>query len=256
MSKHFRSDAQRIEHDDAKRLQDRRASGIRLMEASEDLSGLLRYEPTRFDRIDRRGRKLRLAIRKFLGLKISRNIKERNKIVKPVGFDERSCEEVRSRLDFYLSDELPGEINEGMRKHLDDCRSCAEMFEEQERVRRLLRLAVRSEIASPALRAKIQEQTRARRQPFNFFSTPKRWMAIAACLLVALSLAAWRIGLSSSHAETASALVTSDLNPTLSDETKRILGSGSSQNGSSIAIVTMKKQAQTAVVHHQRLRKG
>jgi len=36
----------------------------------------------------------------------------------------------------------------------------------------------------------------------------------------------------------------------------KIPGSGSSQNGSSIAIVTMKKQAQTAVVHHQRLQKG
>jgi len=51
---------------------------------------------------------------------------------------------------------------------IDDPRSCAEMLEDEERVKKMLRRAVRTEVASPALRAKIQERIRAK-HTFNFF---------------------------------------------------------------------------------------
>jgi len=108
---------------------------------------------------------------------------------------------------------------------IDDPRSCAEMLEDEERVKKMLRRAVRTEVASPALRAKIQERIRAK-HTFNFFPLTKGRAAIAACLLVALGLGAWIVGASFERGETANAIVSSESNLTLSDGTKRILNIG------------------------------
>ncbi|MBA2501634.1 MAG: hypothetical protein H0V27_02025 [Pyrinomonadaceae bacterium] len=99
------------------------------------------------------------------------------------------------------------------------------MLEDEERVKKMLRRAVRTEVASPALRAKIQERIRAK-HTFNFFPLTKGRAAIAACLLVALGLGAWIVGASFERGETANAIVSSESNLTLSDGTKRILNIG------------------------------
>jgi mycothiol system anti-sigma-R factor len=70
---------------------------------------------------------------------------------------DAACEKVRRSLDSSVS----GEFDEaGIRQHLEICPVCSAMFEGRERVRQLVRRAVRRETAPESLRGRIQEMLR------------------------------------------------------------------------------------------------
>lgn len=69
---------------------------------------------------------------------------------------ETACGKVRSLLDSYVG----GEPVEEVRRHLKACPACNALAEEHERVRALVRRAVRNEPAPESLRGRIQEMVR------------------------------------------------------------------------------------------------
>lgn len=72
---------------------------------------------------------------------------------------ENDCVKVRSLLDSYAAGEHSEELE--VRAHLEGCRACKAAATERERLRALVRRAVRSEPAPEGLRARIQELMRA-----------------------------------------------------------------------------------------------
>lgn len=81
--------------------------------------------------------------------------------MKQVGFEQSSCERVRSYLDSYINDELLVDTNHEMQKHLQGCRNCSTEMQARGHLRTLVRRTVRAEEVPPALRARIQEGIRA-----------------------------------------------------------------------------------------------
>lgn len=73
---------------------------------------------------------------------------------------EPACVKVRSLLDSYAGGGRDAAGAGEVRRHLEDCAACAALAAERERVRALVRRAVRSEPAPEALRAKVRELIR------------------------------------------------------------------------------------------------
>lgn len=79
-----------------------------------------------------------------------------------IQFDRNNCKRVRAFLDSYLNNELLVETAHEVLHHLADCRDCAAMLAECERVKSLLQSAVRREVASVDLSQRIQKSIRQR----------------------------------------------------------------------------------------------
>lgn len=99
-----------------------------------------------------------------------------------IQFDRNNCKRIRAFLDSYLNDELLVETAHEVLRHLADCRDCALLLAERERVKARLQSAVRREVAPEDLPQRIQKsirQTNRRRW--------SQWMiGIAATLALAI----------------------------------------------------------------------
>ena len=73
---------------------------------------------------------------------------------------ESACGRVRSSLDSYVSRELDAAGAREVRRHLEGCHDCSGLAEECERVRALVRRAVRREAVPVSLKARVQEAIR------------------------------------------------------------------------------------------------
>jgi anti-sigma factor (TIGR02949 family) len=73
----------------------------------------------------------------------------------------KGCEHVRRSLDAYVSNELDEARRPKIRRHLEVCPACSQTFEDSRRIRTLVRLIVRREIAPAGLKGRIQERLRA-----------------------------------------------------------------------------------------------
>lgn len=114
--------------------------------------------------------------------------------------EEIDCEQARNRLDRYTDGEMSLEGSEVVAAHLKTCPVCAQVIEDRERVKEVLRRAVQSETAPDALRINIQNRVRAH-QPHPAFTFAHRQMAIAAVLLVAVCLSVWGVISYKHHAQ-------------------------------------------------------
>jgi anti-sigma factor (TIGR02949 family) len=104
-----------------------------------------------------------------------------------INFNEVVCKRIRMQLDHYLSNELSVETNHEVMKHLEGCPACSQELEARMRVSNLLRRAVQSETAPPALQQRIEGRIRAREPSFSFLSFSPRWaLAAAAAVVVVL----------------------------------------------------------------------
>jgi anti-sigma factor (TIGR02949 family) len=72
---------------------------------------------------------------------------------------ESACGRVRRSLDSYVSRELDDARGREVRLHLEGCHACSILAEERERVRALVRRAVRREAVPGSLRMRIQRAT-------------------------------------------------------------------------------------------------
>jgi anti-sigma factor (TIGR02949 family) len=73
---------------------------------------------------------------------------------------ESACGKVRRSLDSYASGELDPAGRREVRRHLEGCPACSVLAEERERIRALVRRAVRREPVPESLKVKIQEMIR------------------------------------------------------------------------------------------------
>ena len=106
-----------------------------------------------------------------------------------IDFEPHHCKRIRTYLDSYLNDELPGETTHDVFRHLEKCPACSEALADRRRVKAILKTAVMKESASPALQGKIRKrihQDAGRGWP--------RWTLVAAVILVAVGIAGlqWR----------------------------------------------------------------
>lgn len=72
---------------------------------------------------------------------------------------ESACGSVRRSLDSHVSRELDDAGGREVRLHLEGCPACSGLAEERERVRALVRRAVRREAVPESLRMRIREAT-------------------------------------------------------------------------------------------------
>jgi len=72
---------------------------------------------------------------------------------------ETGCVKVCGLLDSYVTGEMD-ETRAEVRRHLETCGACNALVSERERLRVLVRRAVRSEPAPAGLRLKVQEMIR------------------------------------------------------------------------------------------------
>jgi len=70
------------------------------------------------------------------------------------------CDQLRERLDAYLSRELPDEARAEVARHLESCPSCAAELENRVRVRAQLQAAVRSTAVPVGLEARVRHTIR------------------------------------------------------------------------------------------------
>jgi anti-sigma factor (TIGR02949 family) len=70
------------------------------------------------------------------------------------------CAHVRRLLDAYASNELDEVLGSEIRRHLEICPACSQTFEGRRRIRTLVRLIVRREIAPAGLKGRIHEMLR------------------------------------------------------------------------------------------------
>ena len=73
---------------------------------------------------------------------------------------ESACGRVRGSLDSYVSGELDDAGGREVRRHMEGCPDCSVLADERERVRALVRRAVRREAVPVSLRMRIQEAIR------------------------------------------------------------------------------------------------
>jgi anti-sigma factor (TIGR02949 family) len=73
---------------------------------------------------------------------------------------ETACGNVQRILDSYVSGEAEGAGGVEVRRHLEGCHACDALASARERVRALVRRAVRGEAAPESLRAKVREMIR------------------------------------------------------------------------------------------------
>ena len=106
-----------------------------------------------------------------------------------------SCELTQSILHGYLDGELDAARAADFERHLISCAECVTALEAQENLRSSFQRAVLYERAPAALRQKVQAELGARtRSSVTPIRNPDpwRWLAIAATLLLAISLG-WRL---------------------------------------------------------------
>jgi anti-sigma factor (TIGR02949 family) len=104
-----------------------------------------------------------------------------------INFNEAVCKRIRPQLDHYLSNELSVETNHEVMTHLEACPACSQELEARMRVGNLLRRAVQSETAPPALQQRIEGRIRASESSFLLLPFLPRWaLAAAAAVVVVL----------------------------------------------------------------------
>jgi mycothiol system anti-sigma-R factor len=70
------------------------------------------------------------------------------------------CEKVKANLDAYVSGETSGWIGVELESHLEECLSCAGLFETRKRVKSMLWHAVKKDSAPSGLSDRIRKQIR------------------------------------------------------------------------------------------------
>ena len=103
-----------------------------------------------------------------------------------INFSEAVCKRIRTQLDHYLSNELSVEMNHEVMKHLEACPACSQELEARMRVKNLLRRAVQSETASPALRRRLEGRAPASESLFTLLRFSPRWAQAAAAVAVVI----------------------------------------------------------------------
>src|SRR5688572_15180015 len=109
------------------------------------------------------------------------------------------CRDFREVADSYLSDELLVETNHDMIAHLEACSECRRELAARREVRTTLRAAF-TKAEELQIQDQFAERVRERlrdnvpTQAPSLIPRNRRWMAIAACLVLAagLALAAWK----------------------------------------------------------------
>ena len=104
-----------------------------------------------------------------------------------INFSEAVCKRIRTQLDHYLSNELSVETDHEVMKHLEACAACSQELEARMLVKNLLRRAVQSETAPPALQQRIEGRIRASESSFSLLPFSPRW-ALAAAAVAAVVL--------------------------------------------------------------------
>jgi anti-sigma factor RsiW len=105
-----------------------------------------------------------------------------------------NCEETCKRLNLYLDNELQGEERAAVETHLQDCAACGEIFERELSFINAIRESGPMHVASPELRARIEETlARARaesRRPSatRFGHRGRLALALAAAFIVVLGV--------------------------------------------------------------------
>ncbi|HJP95354.1 MAG TPA: zf-HC2 domain-containing protein [Pyrinomonadaceae bacterium] len=111
------------------------------------------------------------------------------------------CEEIRGRLTLYLDNELQGEERATIEAHLSECEACASIFARELNFLKAVRESGPLHVASPKLRAKVEESLSERRTASLSSGAGRRgdlrygWLvATAAGLLVLLlPVVVWRL---------------------------------------------------------------
>jgi anti-sigma factor RsiW len=112
-----------------------------------------------------------------------------------------NCEDICRRLNLYLDNELQGDDRAAVETHLQSCQSCASVFERELSFINAIRECGPLHVASPALRARVQETLNgAEREPAPPSQGPvsrprvRLGLAIAATLLMLiLPIVIWRV---------------------------------------------------------------
>jgi anti-sigma factor RsiW len=114
----------------------------------------------------------------------------------------RECDDIRSRLTLYLDDELGAEERAPIEAHLSECEGCAAIFSRERNFLNVVRESGPLHVASPELRAKIQQSLSEQERPSAIAAVqksgparPSRWIwlaAAAAALLLLLPVLIWR----------------------------------------------------------------
>lgn len=115
----------------------------------------------------------------------------------------RKCEDIRGRLTLYLDGELQGDERATVEAHLSECDSCASLFARELSFLKEVRESRPLHVASPELRARVQEVLNKRQAVVGAERSPRTartqsrfgWVvAIAAGLLVVLlPIIVWRM---------------------------------------------------------------
>jgi anti-sigma factor RsiW len=106
----------------------------------------------------------------------------------------KNCEDICRRLNLYLDNELQGDDRGVIETHLRECASCAAIFERELSFINAIRESGPLHVASPELRARVQETLTGSNVAALKPRSRLRWgLAIAAALLVLiLPLVIWR----------------------------------------------------------------
>lgn len=115
----------------------------------------------------------------------------------------KNCEDICRRLNLYLDDELQGDERAAVETHLQECESCASIFQRELSFINAIRECGPLHVASPELRARVQEtlegsqraMAASRTRRFGFSRVRLTWgLAAAAILLVlVLPIVIWRV---------------------------------------------------------------
>jgi anti-sigma factor RsiW len=92
------------------------------------------------------------------------------------------------QLDAFIDGELSPAARAGVEAHLGDCPACAAEALARMRLKHSIRAAARAAEPSPEFRARIATRISARRNPLRLWIRPALLTAIAAVLLVAVSV--------------------------------------------------------------------
>jgi anti-sigma factor RsiW len=102
-----------------------------------------------------------------------------------------NCEDICKRLNLYLDNELLGEERAAVETHLQECASCAAIFERELSFINAIRESGPLHVASPEFRARVQETLEGSKRAVSrprFASRRRLALAIAAALIVVLVL--------------------------------------------------------------------
>ena len=105
----------------------------------------------------------------------------------------KNCEDICRRLNLYLDNELQGEERAAIEAHLQQCESCAAIFERELSFIKAIRESGPLHVASPALRARVQETLNGSKHSGASRSYLRWGLAIAAALVIlVLPVTIWR----------------------------------------------------------------